>query len=159
MLYRHKQGTFEVCPFKATYLVKRDIFVENGTDKENNVIFKSVKIDVEESRYIQDKECFENILYAHEDYSNLKYEDVILTEEQKIRHKEIRELPENSIGSCIEYVKSGKFPKGNNHALLHIQTELEKQKLGQELSEREINEIILGIQMSDLEIRLLIGGL
>lgn len=162
MLYRHKQGTFEVCQFKATYLVKRDSIVENGVDEENNVIYESTKIDVEEVRYMHNKVHFENILNKHESYSNLEYEDIVLTKEQQERYEQIRSLPESSIGYCVEYVKSGKFPEGNNHPLRHIQLELENQRLGQELSEREINEIMQGMQLSDLEIQILeikLGGI
>ena len=37
--------------------------------------------------------------------------------------------------------------------------EIEKETIGQEISEREIQEIIQGQQLSDLDIRLLMGGL
>lgn len=155
MLYRHKQGTFEICQYKAVYTVKRDSVIESGVDEENNAIYKSIKTYVEEIRYIHNKEYFENILNQHEDYSNLVYEDVLLTDEQFTRYEQIRSLPESSIGHCIEYVLNGVFPKGNGHALRNIQLELENQILGQELSQREINEIIQGIQLSELEIEIL----
>lgn len=155
MLYRHKQGTFEICPYKAKYTVKRESIVEDGIDEEDNIVYKSTEINVEEARYVHDKDYFENILNNHEDYSDLVYEDVILTEEQKLRYEQIRSLPESAIGYCIQYVLNGEFPSGNNHPLRHIELEIENQKLGQELSEREINEIMQGIQLSEIEIQLL----
>lgn len=163
MLYRHKQGTFEICPYKATYTALVKQVVEDGTeiiDGEEITLYKQIEVEEQRECYVSDKELFERTLSnSSESWKSLVYEDVRLSDVQQLRYEQIRSLPEPSIGDCIEYVLNGTFPEGINHSLRPFQIEKENQRLGQELSEREINEIIQGIQMSDLEIRLLIGGL
>lgn len=163
MLYRHPQGTFEVCPYKATYTVIVKQVIENGTEiielpdgtTEEVPKYKAIEVEEQRENFVYDKQRFEQTLSnSNQPYKDLVYEDSTLTEEQQVRFEQIRDLPENAIGVCIDYVMEGKFPEGNNYPLRHIQLELEGQELGQELSEREINEIIQGRQLSDLEIKL-----
>jgi hypothetical protein len=171
MLYRHKQGTFEVCPYKATYtaLVKQTeqvgtetIELEDGTTTEIPT-YAITEVEEQRENYVHDKELFELTLQnSSQPHKDLSYENVILSDDQQQRYEEIRSLPESAIGHCMEYVIEGTFPEGNNHPLRHIQIEQENRKLGQELSEREINEIIQGMQLSDLEIQILelkLGGI
>ena len=159
MLYRHKQGTFEICPYKAVYTAITKQVVEDGMeliDGEEITQYKEIEVEEQRECYVGDKERFELTLSnSSEAYKDLSYEEVTLTDEQMQRYEEIRSLPESAIGHCIDYVREGTFPPGNSHALRNIQLEQINQRLGQELSEREINEIIQGIQLSDLEIQLL----
>ena len=93
----------------------------------------------------------------------LEFIEVELTEEQLARVTEIEELPmsEGFRGICIDYIVDGVFPEGINHPLRNLQVQKENQEQGIELSEREIQEIIQGQQLSGLEIRILtleLGG-
>lgn len=171
MLYRHIQGTFEVCPYKASYTVILKQVVEDGVEiiesedgtTEEIIKYKTIEVEEQRENFVYDKELFERTLSNSSlPYKDLVYENYTLTEEQYERYEEVRFLPEHFIGDCIRYIEDGTFPQENNHPLRHIQIELEEQKLGQELSEREINETIQGIQLSDLEIQLIelqLGGM
>jgi hypothetical protein len=138
MLYRHKQGTFEVCSYKATYtvLVKQTvedgmetIELEDGTNEEYP-IYKTIEVEEQRENYVHDKEQFELTLQnSSQPHKDLSYENVILSYEQQQRYEEIRSLPESSIGHCIEYVESGVFPEGINHALRRIQVAMETESL------------------------------
>lgn len=79
------------------------------------------------------------------------------TQEQMDRYGEILELglPDGFGGLLSDYVEKGEFPEGHNHPLAILQLKKENERQGVELSEREIDEIMLGIQLSDLEIQLL----
>lgn len=145
MLYRHKQGTFEVCPFKATYVALVKQIVEDGTDEEGNTLYKQIQVEEQRERHIHDKEQFELTLNnSSEPFKDLAYTDFTLTEEQQARFEEIRSLPESSIGSCIEYINGGAYP-----------AELSTLQLGRELVKREINEICIAQELSELQIQLL----
>lgn len=157
MLYRHKQGTFEVCPFKATYTVIKKEVVEDGVEvielpeggTEEVPKYKTVEVEESQEAFVHDKERFERTLSNSSiPFKNLIYSDFSLTEEEENRFKEVRNLPEKVIGSAMEYIKTGVYPK-----------ELEVLKLGRELAEKEINEIIMGQQISELEIMILGGSL
>ena len=93
----------------------------------------------------------------------VEFTEVELNEEQLARVTEIEELPmsEGFRGICIDYIVDGVFPEGINHPLRNLQVQKENQEQGIELSEREIQEIIQGQQLSGLEIRILtleLGG-
>ena len=93
----------------------------------------------------------------------IEFTEVELTEEQQARVTEIEELPMSEAfrGICIDYILNGVFPEGINHPLRDLQIQKENQEQGIDLSEREIQEIIQGQQMSDLDIRVLmleLGG-
>lgn len=86
------------------------------------------------------------------------------TEEQIKRLEEINQLniPDGYGDILSNYVKNGVFPEELNHPLRHLQIAKENEQQGVELSEREIQEIIQGQQISDLEIQLLelqLGGI
>lgn len=148
MLYRHKQGTFEVCPFKATYTAMVSQIAENGSDEEGNALYKEIQVEDQRESFVYDKEQFEETLSnSSEPTSNLVYTDFMLTAEQQTRYEEIRNLPESAIGSCIDYINGGAYP-----------AELVNLQLGREMVEREINEIIMAQQLSEMEILILGGG-
>lgn len=148
MLYRHKQGTFEVCPFKATYTAVVKQVVEDGMDEEGNAKYKEIQVEESRECFVSDKEQFEQTLSnSSEPFKDLAYTDFTLTAEQQTRYEEIRSLPESAIGSCIDYVNGGAYP-----------IELTNLQLGREMVEREINEIIMAQQISEMEILILGGG-
>lgn len=79
------------------------------------------------------------------------------TQEQLDRFEEINQLniKEGFGHECSQYVEFGIFPESFNHPLRKLQVYKENIQQGIELSEREIQEIIQGRQISDLEIQLL----
>ena len=79
------------------------------------------------------------------------------TTEEIARLEEVNELRvPDGFGTVIgEYVESGVFPEGVNHPLRSLQILKENQQQGIDLSEREIQEIIQGQEISDLDIRVL----
>lgn len=85
------------------------------------------------------------------------------TDEQLARYEDVKFLPEDFYDIYSNYVADGSFPTEDELELKHpfrmIQLKKEGEQQGVELSQREINEIMHGIQLSDLEIRLLMGGL
>jgi len=87
----------------------------------------------------------------------IEFTEVELTEEQQTRVTEIEELPMSEAfrGICIDYILNGVFPEGINHPLRDLQIQKENQEQGIDLSEREIQEIIQGQEISDLDIRIL----
>ena len=85
------------------------------------------------------------------------------TQEQLDRLEEINELniPDGFGSMLSNYVENGTFPEGVSNPLRNLQAYKENIQQGIELSEREIQEIIQGRQISDLEIQLLelqLGG-
>ena len=79
------------------------------------------------------------------------------TLEQLDRLEEINKLniPDGFGSMLSDYVGNGVFPKSLNHPLRYLQVYKENIQQGIELSEREIQEIVQGRQISDLEIQLL----
>lgn len=68
----------------------------------------------------------------------------------------------DGFGSIInDYIFKGIFPKEIDHKLRDLQMDELSQQQGISISQREINEIILGMQVSDLEIEILLmkGGM
>ena len=139
MLYRHKQGTFEVCPYKATYTALVKQVVEDGEiEIDGEMVMQYKQIEVEETReaFVYDKAQFEQTLSnSSEGYKDLVYEDFNLTPEQQERYEQIRSLPESSICACVEFILNGTVPR-----------ELEIQYLGKMVSDLEIQllELQLG---------------
>lgn len=147
MLYRHKQGTFEICHHKAVYTAVVKKVVEDGfieIDGEQVMQYREIEVEEPRETFVYDKERFERTLRnSSEHYKEFHCERVRLSEEQYNRFKQIRNLPESSISNCLDYINGGEIPK-----------ELENLQLAQELTEREINEIKQGQIISDLEIKL-----
>lgn len=87
----------------------------------------------------------------------VEFIEVELTEEQLKRFEEINQynISEAFASACIDYILNGVFPEGINHPLRQLQIQKENQEQGVELSEREIQEIIQGQEISDLDIRVL----
>ena len=82
---------------------------------------------------------------------------VVPTEEQLGRFEEINQLniPEGFGAELGDYVESGIFPEGYNHILGNLKLQKENKELGIQMSEREIQEISQGQQISSLEIQML----
>lgn len=121
----------------------------------------------EKVRYIQRDEEIEQyvgaeghdwwINFEHEHTEIIEFMPVKPTEEQLKRLEEINRLsiPEG-FGALVEdYVKEGLFPEGYNHLLGNLKLQKENKELGIQMSEREIQEISQGQQISSLEIQML----
>lgn len=107
---------------------------------------------------------WEDFEQKHEHTEIIEFIPVEPTEEQLIRLEEINELniPDGFSDMVSNYVKDKIFPESFNHPLRKLQVYKENIQQGIELSEREIQEIIQGRQISDLEIQLLelqLGGI
>lgn len=136
MLYR-KDGQWELCPYKVVY-------TQHGEQLE---------------QYTHDKQWWLDFEQKWEHTSIIEFIDVSLTDEEIARLVEIKSIPEGFETECEDYIRTGILPEDEWHPLKELQKKKIHEKLGQELSEREIQEIIQGIQLSDLEIRLLMGGM
>lgn len=93
----------------------------------------------------------------------IEFVDVVATNEQLARLDEVNQLNIGDGFSAVlgGYVENGSFPEGVNHLLMTLQLKKENEQQSVGISEREINEIIQGMQISDLEIQLLelqLGG-
>jgi len=106
---------------------------------------------------LPNKEWWEDFANKWEHTEIVEFIEVELTEEQQARVAEIEELPMSEAfrGICIDYILNGVFPEGINHPLRDLQIQKENQEQGIDLSEREIQEIIQGQEISDLDIRIL----
>lgn len=94
----------------------------------------------------------------------IEFIDVVATDEQLARLDEVNQFNiGDGFGAVLsDYVDNGIFPEGVNHPLMTLQFKKENEQQGIAISEREINEIIQGMQISDLEIQLLelqLGGM
>ena len=106
---------------------------------------------------LPNKEWWTDFAEKWEHTEIIEFVEVELTEEQAKRAEEIEQLPmdEGFREICIDYIMGGVFPEGINHPLRQLQIQKENQEQGVELSEREIQEIIQGQEISDLDIRVL----
>lgn len=79
------------------------------------------------------------------------------TQEQVDRLEEINQLNiPDGFGSAINsYVEKEIFPEGYTHPLGNLKLQKENKELGIQMSEREIQEISQGQQISSLEIQML----
>ena len=136
MLYR-KGNRWELCLYKVK-------FIQHGQNLE---------------QYTHDKDWWIDFAEKWDHTEIVNFEDVVYKDEQLERHEEIKYIPEGFHGAVVDYVSVGLFPEGIQHQLRNVQLAKENEKQGQNLSEREIQEIIQGQQLSDLDIRLLMGGL
>ena len=99
----------------------------------------------------------------HEHTEIIEFVDVEATQEQLNRLDDVNQLNVgDGFGAILgDYVDNGVFPEGVNYPLVLLQLKKENEQQGVGISEREINEIIQGMQISDLEIQLLelqLGG-
>jgi len=103
------------------------------------------------------KEWWLNFEQRHEHTEILEFIPVQATQEQLNRLDEINQLGigEGFSSICGDYVEFGLFPNSVNHPLKILQLSKENEQQGVAISEREINEIIQGMQISDLEIQML----
>ena len=94
----------------------------------------------------------------------IEFVDVVATDEQLARLDEVNQLNIGDGFSAVlgGYVEDGAFPDDTNHPIVLLQLKKENEQQGKEISEREINGIIQGMQISDVEIQLLelqLGGI
>lgn len=91
----------------------------------------------------------------------LSITEMVVPQEQLDRLEQVNQLSlPDGFTTVIElYVKDGVFVDGVSHPLRAIELEQIITEQAIELSEREINEIMMGMQISDMEIQLLeLGG-
>ena len=148
MLYR-KGGEWALCPFLVVY-------TQHGQEIE---------------QYTHDKQWWLDFAEEWDHTEIQEFQNVEWSDEEKARLEDIKHIPEGFFSDCATYVKTGLFPdevevedeeedggRQNNHPLQLLQRKKEAERLGIEVSEREINEIMQGIQLSEIEIKLLMGG-
>lgn len=115
--------------------------------------------DKEITQYVgsEDKQWWLDFEEKWEHTEIIEFIPVEPTQEQVDRLEEINQLniPDGFGSMLSDYVENGTFPEGFNHPLRNLQVYKENIQQGIELSEREIQEIIQGQQMSDLEVQLL----
>ena len=139
MLYR-KNGEWALCPHKVRYTQRGEELEQYTSDPQWWIDFANI--------------------WAHTEIVEIS--EVVWTEEEIARLEEIKHISEGYSAMCVDYVRSGEFPDEKEHKvhpLQYLRQQKENEKQGQNLSEREIQEIIQGQQLSDLDIRLLMGGL
>lgn len=100
----------------------------------------------------------------HEHTKIVEFIDIVATQKQLERLDEVNQFNIGDGLSAIlgDYVEDGVFPDGANHPLAMLELKKENEQQGIELSEREINEVIQGMQISDLEVQILeiqLGGM
>lgn len=130
-----KGNRFELYPHKVKY-------IQRGEEYEQWAL--------------PNKEWWEDFANKWEHTEIVEFTEIELTEEQLARYEQIKyDIPEAFREICIDYILDGVFPEGINHPLKQLQVQKENQQQGIELSEREIQEIIQGQEISDLDIRVL----
>ena len=87
----------------------------------------------------------------------IEFIPVETTQEQVDRLEEINQLniPEGLGSMQSDYVEKELFPEGYTHPLGNLKLQKENKELGIQMSEREIQEISQGQQISSLEIQML----
>ena len=120
--------------------------------------------EIEQYVGAEGKDWWVNFERKHEHTKIIEFVDVVATDEQLARLDEVNQLNIGDGFSAVlgGYVEDGAFPDDTNHPIVLLQLKKENEQLGKEISEREINEIIQGTQISDLEIQLLelqLGGI
>lgn len=135
------------------------VFYKNGRWHLCNKKVKYMQNDKEITQYVgsEDKQWWLDFEEKWEHTEIIEFIPVEPTQEQVDRLEEINQLniPDGFGSMLSDYVENGTFPEGFNHPLRNLQVYKENIQQGIELSEREIQEIIQGQQMSDLEIQLL----
>lgn len=140
MLYR-KGRQWMLCPYKINYM-------QHGEQHE---------------QYASEKDWWLDFEGQWEHTKIIGIIEVEYTDEQVARYEDVRFMPEDFSDIYSAYVEFGSFPDRDDLQLGHpfrlVQLKKENERLGVEVSQREINEITHGIQLSEFEIRLMIGGL
>lgn len=89
----------------------------------------------------------------------IEFMPVTSTAERLERLEEIKYIGEGYGSLCTEYVERGTLPDSVNNPLWQLKVIKESEQQGVEISEREIQEIIMNRQISALEIKILeLGG-
>lgn len=100
----------------------------------------------------------------HDDIKILEFISVDIESGQVERLKEINELGIKDGHSVVlsDYVGDGLFPSEVNHVLKDLENKKASISQGIELSDREINEVVMAMQISNIEIDVLelkLGGI
>ena len=135
------------------------VFYKNGRWHLCNEKVKYMQNDKEIEQYVgsEGHDWWIDFADKWEHTEIIQFIPVEPTEEQLKRLEEINQLniPDGFSDMVSNYVKDKTFPESFNHPLRKLQVYKENIQQGIELSEREIQEIVQGRQISDLEIQLL----
>lgn len=135
------------------------VFYKNGRWHLCNEKVKYMQNDKEITQYVgsEDKQWWLAFEEKWEHTEIIEFIPVEPTQEQVDRLEEINQLNiPDGFGSAINsYVEKELFPEGYTHPLGNLKLQKENKELGIQMSEREIQEISQGQQISSLEIQML----
>ena len=135
------------------------VFYKNGRWHLCNEKVKYMQNDKEITQYVgsEDKQWWLDFEEKWEHTEIIEFIPVEPTQEQVDRLEEINQLNiPDGFGSTINsYVEKELFPEGYTHPLGNLKLQKENKELGIQMSEREIQEISQGQQISSLEIQML----
>lgn len=123
----------------------------------------------EKARYIQDGIELENYIGVEgkqwwvdfetkwDDVEIIEFIEIVSTEIQIKRLESVntQDIADGYSSIISDYVINGIFPNGTNHVLRQLQLEEINQQQGTDISQQEIDGILLGVQVSDMEVELL----
>ena len=135
------------------------VFYKNGRWHLCNEKVKYMQNDKEITQYVgsEDKQWWLDFEEKWEHTEIIEFIPVEPTQEQVDRLEEINQLniPDGFGSMLSDYVGNGVFPEGYTHPLGNLKLQKENKELGIQMSEREIQEISQGQQISSLEIQML----
>ncbi len=135
------------------------VFYKNGRWHLCNEKVKYMQNDKEITQCVgsEDKQWWLDFEEKWEHTEIIEFIPVEPTQEQVDRLEEINQLNiPDGFGSAINsYVEKELFPEGYTHPLGNLKLQKENKELGIQMSEREIQEISQGQQISSLEIQML----
>lgn len=135
------------------------VYYKNGkwNISDSKVRIRQDGINKEKYVGVEGKEWWINFARKWSDTEIIDFIDVTPSKEQLSRIDNVNDQNISDGFSCIigDYVRNGNFPTDINNKLRNLQLEEVNQQQGVDISQREIGEIMLGMQVSDIEIELL----
>ena len=120
--------------------------------------FETYKVEFErnektESHYTHDLDYWQ--AFANKWGLTLEITEISPTQAQEQRLQDVQYIDEAHQYACAKYVETGEFPIENNHALKDLQLRKQNEYQGQAQVESELNSMLQGQRIADLELRLL----
>ena len=134
MLVR-KENEWRIAPYKVT-------FTHNGTENE---------------KYTDNQEYWETFAEKW-GITDLSFVEVNPSTEQLERLADVQYIDRAYQYECSVYVEKGEFPEGRNHALKDVQYRKDNEAQGQVQTDAEINNMIQGQRLTELEIKIMQMG-
>lgn len=135
------------------------VYYKNGKwlIANSKVVFRQGGANKEKYVGLEGKEWWLDFARRWNDTEVIEFIDVTPSEDQLVRIENVnnQNIPDGFSYIISDYVQSGKFPMNINNKLRNLQLEDVNQQQGIDISQREIAEIMLGMQVSDVEIELL----